>query len=736
MRILVVTPWFPTVEASSAGVFVRREVQALAARHDVTVLHLDWQRHTPLNLGDGDYRRVHVALDRANPLSYLRARRLVARAAVNADIVHTHALTGLLPWLAGRPARLPWVHSEHWSGLTSPETLGTAECFTKALLRPILRRPDVVIAESGRLADAIRAGGRAEVAIVPCVVADVTVVPRPATPPLRLVGVGSLIPRKGPLLAVAAVAELVARGRDATLTWVGDGPLRDDVRHAAESAGIGDRVTLTGPLSDSGVGAMIDAAELFVLPTQGDNFCVVAAEALVHGRPIVSGAATGAIDYADPAVSRFVETRTASAYADAIVDLAAATANLLAVDVAATVAGRFTPSAVADALDAAYVDIAGRTAPTPSARLTDWVATHPASLPGRIAALRHGLPRRSDRREVARPGGRPTEVLIAPANYAGQAHRWARALTLADSAMNACALAVQSPYGFTADAVVAPRVFQNSPTWQREQRDAARGFTHLLVESLIPPFGRLAGRDLAAQLRSLGDAISVALVCHGTDVRRSGGSAGRIASRNRALVARLDLPTFVSTPDLIDDVPTGIWLPVVVDVDAWNASPSTPAERLRVAHAPSSAAVKGSALIQPTVDRLVESGEIEYRAVTNVPHAQMPAVIASSDVVLDQFVLGSYGVAACEAMAAGRVVVGHVTDAVRERVHTATGYDVPIVEATPATLEDVLRSLAADPARVAALGTQGHEFVRAVHSGPMSARILRDVWIHPVEEAP
>lgn len=356
MRILVVTPWFPTAGSPVSGVFVRREVEALAGAHDVTVLHLDWQRSAPLSattsLGYG-YR--HESLDRADPRAYLRARRMVADAARDHDIVHTHALTGLIPWLLGRPGRdRPWVHSEHWSGLSAPETLSIGGRCARAILGPRLARPDAVIAESSRLASAIRRFRTDPIDLVPCVVdIPAAVEPRPDGA-IRLIGVGAISVRKGALLAVETLAELVSRRHEATLTWVGEGPLREQVLQEASDRGVLDRVRLTGRLDDDGVSRELNAANMFLLPTQGDNFCIVAAEALTHGRPIVSGAATGAVDYADPSVSRFVTDQTGVAYADAVEDLAQSTAALTASEVASTVADRFTPATVTAALTTIY----------------------------------------------------------------------------------------------------------------------------------------------------------------------------------------------------------------------------------------------------------------------------------------------------------------------------------------------------------------------------------------------
>ncbi|MBT2485400.1 MULTISPECIES: glycosyltransferase family 4 protein [unclassified Microbacterium] len=356
MRILVVTPWFPTTNAPVSGVFVRREVEALSAVHDVTVLHLDWQRGVPLAAEahpGHDYR--HESLGRTDPRAYHRARRAVADAARDHDVVHTHALTVLLPWPFGRPGGdRPWVHSEHWSGISAPETLGLGERGALAVLGRRLSAPDAVVAESTRLATAMRRFRRTGTDVVPCVV-DTPDAMEPRRPDgIHLVGVGGIIPRKGPLLAVAAVAELVSRGLDTTLTWVGEGPLSAQMLSEANDRGISERVRLTGALDDAGVARELNDANMFILPTQGDNFCVVAAEALVHGRPVVSGAATGAVDYAEPSVSRFVTVQTGVAYADAIQDLANATVGVGSSEIAATVAHRFTSTTVAAALTTIY----------------------------------------------------------------------------------------------------------------------------------------------------------------------------------------------------------------------------------------------------------------------------------------------------------------------------------------------------------------------------------------------
>lgn len=107
----------------------------------------------------------------------------------------------------------------------------------------------------------------------------------------------------------------------------------------------------------------------------------------------------------------------------------------------------------------------------------------------------------------------------------------------------------------------------------------------------------------------------------------------------------------------------------------------------------------------------------------------MAQAYASADILLEQFRLGSYGATAIEAMAAGRVVVGHVLPAVRAHVRRETGFELPIVEATPDTLSETLTRLVSDPDGMREVGAQGREFVTAVHDGRLSAAALLEHWI-------
>ena len=302
-----------------------------------------------------------------------------------------------------------------------------------------------------------------------------------------------------------------------------------------------------------------------------------------------------------------------------------------------------------------------------------------------------------------------------------------------------------------APAVVEPADFVldraefDDPALARSRELWVASFSHVLVEAGRPVTGTQHGPDAAGDLAFLEDSrVRGGMVAHGTDVRRpdrhldvepdspfrrldadSVRLRQRYADRVAELMGRHEW-AFVSTPDLLLDVPSARWLPVVVDSTRWSGPPwEPPVGRLpRVVHVPSHRQVKGTELIEPAVLELARRGLIDYVPLRDVPWSDMPGVIASADIVLEQFALGLYGVAAVEAMAAGRVVVGHVRPEVRAHVQAVTGRVLPVVQSRAADVADVLMELVQDPDRWLDVARRGPEFAAEVHDGRLSAAVL------------
>ena len=349
MIVAVVTPWFPSAEDVVSGLFVQREVDALRdAGASVRVIHLD--RELPAGeqvLEDRDGLPVlRIGMNPANPVSVARALRPLKGALHAADVVNTHAISALPVALAAR-IKQPWIHTEHWSALSAPESASRLLQAVRPAFAALLRAPDVVVAESERLADPIRRfRGDGPVALIPCIVPPPQAArAREESETLRLFSTGGVIDRKNPLLAVRTVKELQDRGVPTTLRWAGLGDLIEEAQDLADELGVD--AQFLGRCSPEQIEEELANCDVFFAPTKGDNFFVAAAEALVNDRPICASDQGGHVEYADPRFSEIVVEQTPQAYADALLRLREKMVGVPSGAVAETVSDRFAPETIA-----------------------------------------------------------------------------------------------------------------------------------------------------------------------------------------------------------------------------------------------------------------------------------------------------------------------------------------------------------------------------------------------------
>ena len=185
--------------------------------------------------------------------------------------------------------------------------------------------------------------------------------------------------------------------------------------------------------------------------------------------------------------------------------------------------------------------------------------------------------------------------------------------------------------------------------------------------------------------------------------------------------AHADL-TFYSTLDLADSVPNAKNLPLAIGAERWEAASRAHPFKdhefrdgvrgpVVIAHAPTNQLIKGTPHVIAVVERLkAEFPRVELRMISHQPWAEMPAFLAGCDILVDQLMMGWYGLLSIEGMAEGKAVVTYLRDE-----FLALRPELPVVSAEPITLHDVLRELVRDPARRAALGARGPAYVRRYH---------------------
>jgi len=165
----------------------------------------------------------------------------------------------------------------------------------------------------------------------------------------------------------------------------------------------------------------------------------------------------------------------------------------------------------------------------------------------------------------------------------------------------------------------------------------------------------------------------------------------------------------------------------------------TPEKPLRVLHAPNHRAIKGTAVVESLVQRLRTEGlPIELVIVQKMPNHELKKLVQEVDVVIEQLVIGWYGMFALEAMASAKPVLTYIAPDL-ERLYILQGLlqpgELPVGKIDHLSLEPMLRSLVAGERNLPAMGRAGRQFVLKHHSlaavGRVFARINRQLGIEP-----
>jgi len=176
--------------------------------------------------------------------------------------------------------------------------------------------------------------------------------------------VGRLIPIKGHLVLLRALAQARFRVPDITLDIAGRGPLEPALRSYARELGIEETVRFLGFVSP--VQEAIENAAVVVVPSLGEGFGMVALEAMERARPVIACAVGGLPEIvSDGETGVVVPPADAEALADAIVALAGDLGGAAEMGRSgrARAIADFTPEQAAERIEQLYLAGAGSRAP-------------------------------------------------------------------------------------------------------------------------------------------------------------------------------------------------------------------------------------------------------------------------------------------------------------------------------------------------------------------------------------
>ena len=244
-----------------------------------------------------DVFHVHVGSGREN----FDGARAARRAGVPAVVQTQHQ-----PWLFGAPGK----RARFFRGISPADRL-IAVSRTEQLSYERIGVPSssIVTVQNGivpRGPGPGRDAARAELGLRP--------------DQLVVMNIGRLMRQKGQDLLIEALPPLAARFPELAVVVIGEGSLRDRLTRQAADLGVPDVLHLPGHRTDARM--LLDAADVFVLPSRQEGLPLVALEAMDVGLPVVGTDVIGTAEVViDGETGALVPPRDASALGDALAGL-------------------------------------------------------------------------------------------------------------------------------------------------------------------------------------------------------------------------------------------------------------------------------------------------------------------------------------------------------------------------------------------------------------------------------
>jgi len=158
--------------------------------------------------------------------------------------------------------------------------------------------------------------------------------------------------------------------------------------------------------------------------------------------------------------------------------------------------------------------------------------------------------------------------------------------------------------------------------------------------------------------------------------------------------------------------------------------PDPGAKKPLIVHLPSNPVLKGTSAVLAAIEKIRDECDFDFRLIQDLPHAEAMRIVSQADIVLDQFVIGAYGLSALEGMAHGKPTVVYLAPKIAELLDPG----VPLVNSSSDDLGRTLIDLISDGQRRHRLGVASRQYVERVHDSSVVACGLLEIYEEMLNE--
>jgi hypothetical protein len=160
-----------------------------------------------------------------------------------------------------------------------------------------------------------------------------------------------------------------------------------------------------------------------------------------------------------------------------------------------------------------------------------------------------------------------------------------------------------------------------------------------------------------------------------------------------------------------DIFPKTYFLPRRLIADDYLPEYPEPTDCPLILHAPSAPIAKGTEAVISAIEHLKGKYSFRFEVLQNLPRASLLNTLKKGDIVLDQFVLGDYGMLSLEAMALGKPVICFINEPLAKILPP----EMPIFNSTQEMLAENIARLLENAKIRRELGMRGRNYIEKFH---------------------
>jgi hypothetical protein len=193
---------------------------------------------------------------------------------------------------------------------------------------------------------------------------------------------------------------------------------------------------------------------------------------------------------------------------------------------------------------------------------------------------------------------------------------------------------------------------------------------------------------------------------------------------------------FYLNPELGHYVPNGEFLPYLTHGDLSEFELIEPRRNrpLKIVHAPSDPAIKGTDEILAALDSLRSTHEFELILVKGKSHDEAMEIYKDADFAIDQMRAGWYGAFAVELMAMGKPVMASIRESDLGFIPPEMAAEIPILRLRPDHLAEDIATAIENADQLPELGLKSRTYVQRWHNPDVTAAAFFEVYEDPTRK--